>query len=320
MTNALAAHLPKAIFLLGPTASGKTALALALADRFPVDIISVDSALVYRDMNIGTAKPDAATLARYPHQLIDLIDPTDAYSAARFCTDARIAMTASVVRGRIPMLVGGTMLYIKALTDGLSKLPVADPDVREALAAEAEKVGWPRMHAELAKIDPVTAARLKPTDSQRVQRALEVYRLTGRVMSALYDEAKPAHDFAFRTLRIGLTTDQRDVLHRRVAERFTQMLSAGLVDELHALRKKYALHAELPSMRAVGYRQAWQFIAGEIDETALAETSIAATRQLAKRQMTWLRSMREITQADCLAAGLVAATRAQVDTFLGDAN
>ena len=320
MTAATVAHLPQAIFLLGPTASGKTALAMALAERFPVDIISVDSALVYRDMNIGTAKPDAGTLARYPHQLINLIDPTEAYSAARFCVDARLAMAASVARGRIPMLVGGTMLYVKALTEGLSQLPVADPTMRAELATEAEKIGWAGMHTQLAKIDPVTAVRLKPTDSQRVQRALEVFRLTGRPMSALYDETAPAPDFTFRTLRIGLTADRRDVLHQRIAARFTQMLSAGLVDELHALRQKYALHAEMPSMRAVGYRQAWQFIEGEIDESALIETGIAATRQLAKRQMTWLRSLPNITPVDCLAADLVESTMAQMEAFLGDAN
>ena len=281
---------PPAIFLLGPTASGKTALALALCDRFPLEIVSVDSALVYRDMNIGTAKPDVATLQRYPHHLVDLIDPTESYSAARFRSDALAAMADIASRGKIPLLVGGTMLYAKALLGGLSKLPEADPAVRAELEAEALEVGWPAMHAELARVDPVAAARLQPADAQRVQRALEVFRITGEPISQLQNGAAEAPDFPYDALQIGLAPSERSVLHERIAARFDAMLAQGLMEELRGLRQRYALHADLPAMRCVGYRQAWSFLEGDCNEAVLREQGVAATRQLAKRQLTWLRS------------------------------
>ena len=309
---------PPAIFLLGPTASGKTALAMHLADRFPVDIISVDSALVYRDMNIGTAKPDAATLQKYPHQLINLIDPTEAYSAARFRVDALRAMSQISARGKIPLLVGGTMLYAKALLEGLSTLPQANAEVRAALAARAALMGWPAMHAALARVDPPTAARLKPADAQRIQRALEVFELTGTPISALQTRAATADDFPFpyNTLKIGLVAKQREVLHERIAVRFDAMLAAGLSDEVKALRTRYALTAEMPSMRCVGYRQSWEFLDGAIDAATLRETGIAATRQLAKRQLTWLRSMPDVQVVDCLRADLQEIVAGRVGEFL----
>jgi tRNA dimethylallyltransferase len=291
---------PPAIFLLGPTAAGKTALALHLADRFSVEIISVDSALVYRDMNIGTAKPDAKTLRHYPHHLVDLIDPTEAYSAARFCDDAKAAMTQIVARGNVPLLVGGTMLYAKALLEGLSALPGADADVRAELELRASRIGWPAMHQELARVDPDAARRLKPADSQRIQRALEVFQITGSPISALQTRATAPLNFPYRTLTVGLMPGDRAVLHQRIAHRFDAMLAEGIIDEVRQLRSRYVLSADMPSMRCVGYRQAWQFIDGSIDERALRETGIAATRQLAKRQMTWLRSMRDAEIVDCL--------------------
>jgi tRNA dimethylallyltransferase len=291
---------PEAIFILGPTAAGKTALALHLADRFPVGIISIDSALVYRGMNIGTAKPDADTLRRYPHHLIDLIDPTEAYSAARFCDDAHVAMSNIVASGKVPLLVGGTMLYVKALLGGLSDLPQADPEVRAALESRAAEVGWPAMHQELARVDPATAQRLNPADSQRVQRALEVFRISGTPISVLQSRAGQTANFPYRTLKIGLLAGDRAVLHQRIADRFDAMLDQGMVDEVRHLRRRYPLSPDLPSMRCVGYRQAWAFIDGEIDAKSLREKGIAATRQLAKRQMTWLRSMQDIETFDCL--------------------
>lgn len=308
--------MPPAIFLLGPTASGKTALAMHLADRFPVEIISVDSALVYRDMNIGTAKPDAATLQKYPHQLINLIDPTEAYSAARFRRDALRAMSQISARGKIPLLVGGTMLYAKALLEGLSTLPEANTEVRAALAARAALMGWPAMHAALARVDPPTAARLKPADAQRIQRALEVFELTGTPISALQTRAATADDFPYRALKIGLLAEQRAVLHERIATRFDAMLTAGLSDEVKALRTRYALTADMPSMRCVGYRQSWEFLDGAIDATTLRETGIAATRQLAKRQLTWLRSMPDVEPVDCLRADLQENIAGRVGEFL----
>lgn len=291
---------PPAILLLGPTAAGKTALAMHLADRFPVEIISVDSALVYRGMDIGTAKPDAATRQRYPHHLVDLIDPTDSYSAARFCADAKVAMTQIVARGKVPLLVGGTMLYARALLGGLSDLPEANASVRAELESRALKVGWPAMHQELLRVDPQTAQRLKPADSQRIQRALEVFMITGRPISELQIRAAQPTRFAYRTLIIGLMPGDRAVLHQRIADRFDAMLAEGIVDELRTLRDRYPLSADMPSMRCVGYRQAWEFIDGNVDAKSLREKGIAATRQLAKRQMTWLRSMRDVQNVDCL--------------------
>ncbi|MBI3432940.1 MAG: tRNA (adenosine(37)-N6)-dimethylallyltransferase MiaA [Hydrogenophilales bacterium] len=293
---------PPAIFLMGPTASGKTALAVSLVERFPLEIISVDSALVYRGMDIGTAKPDAATLARAPHHLLDIRDPTEAYSAAAFCDDARRLMVDIVARGRVPLLVGGTMLYFRALLQGLDDLPRADAALRKDLEAEAAERGWPALHAELAQVDPATAARLAPNDSQRIGRALEIFRLTGSPMSALLDRVQSA--LPYRVLQLALIPSDRAVLHRRIAARFDAMLAAGLVDEVKALRRTHALTSDLPAMRAVGYRQAWACLDGEIDLRELREQGIAATRQLAKRQLTWLRSWPDAVVLDCLAEDL----------------
>jgi tRNA dimethylallyltransferase len=312
--------LPPAVFLLGPTASGKTALALDLVDRLPLEIISVDSALVYRDMNIGTAKPDAGTLASYPHHLVDLIPPTEAYSAARFCTDARAAMRDISARGKVPLLVGGTMLYAKALTEGLSELPVADPQIRAALEARASRIGWPGMHAELARIDAVTAARLPPTDSQRIQRALEVYEITGSPISALQGRAAVPSGRTFRALKIGLIPRERATLHARIVQRLRHMLAQGFVAEVMELRHAYALTADMPSMRCVGYRQVWDYLekaSPETTEAALLEKCLVATRQLAKRQMTWLRSMTDMQMADCFDPGLAAHVAGITDAFIG---
>ena len=287
-----------------------------LVDRFPLEIVSVDSALVYCAMNIGTAKPDAETLQKYPHHLIDLIDPTESYSAARFSGDALNAIANIGARGKIPLLVGGTMLYVKALLEGLSDLPEADVAVRSALATRALEKGWPAMHGELARIDPATAARLKPTDAQRIQRALEVFQLTGLPISELQIRHARQHQFPFETLKIGLTVEPRAVLHERIAIRFDKMLSAGLIDEVASLRERYALVADMPSMRCVGYRQAWQLLEGEIDEATMREKGIAATRQLAKRQLTWLRAMPDVQPIDCLRRDLTNRVVEQVDDFL----
>jgi tRNA dimethylallyltransferase len=305
---------PPAIFLMGPTASGKTALAVSLVEHFPLEIISVDSALVYRDMNIGTAKPDAVTLARAPHHLLDIRDPTERYSAAAFCEDARRLMADIVARGKVPLLVGGTMLYFRALLQGLDDLPRADPALRQALEREAAVRGWPALYAELAQVDPVTAARLSPNDSQRIGRALEIFRLSGKPMSALLDKAQSV--LPYRVLQLALIPSDRSVLHRRIAARFDAMLAEGLLDEVKSLRETYALNADLPAMRAVGYRQAWACLDGEIDLNALREQGIAATRQLAKRQLTWLRSWPDAVELDCLAADLDAQALARVAAHL----
>jgi tRNA dimethylallyltransferase len=278
-----------AVLLMGPTATGKSALAVALARRLAGEIVSVDSAQVYRGMDIGTAKPDAATQAAVAHHLIDIVDPTEAYSAARFRDDALAAIAAIRARGRVPIVAGGTMLYFKALTEGLSALPRADPQVRARIDARAAAEGWPALHAELARVDPATAARLPPTDAQRIQRALEVYELSGRPLSALQGAREPGGSLG-PVIRVALVPRNRARLHEAIAARFDAMLAAGLVDELRRLRARYALAASLPSMRSVGYRQAWEFIDGRIDTAMLRCKAIAATRQLAKRQLTWLRS------------------------------
>jgi len=278
-----------AVLLMGPTASGKSALAIALAQRFAAEIVSVDSAQVYRGMDIGTAKPDAATRTAVPHHLIDIVDPTEAYSAGRFRADAIEAMAGIRARGAVPIAVGGTMLYFKALLEGMSALPAADPAVRARLDARAATEGWAALHAELARVDPVTAARLDPADAQRIQRALEVHEITGRRLSAIHG-TRDAGGAPGPTIAVALVPGDRAALHARIAARFDAMLAAGLVDELSRLRKRCALTAELPSMRCVGYRQAWEFLDGGIDEAALRARGIAATRQLAKRQLTWLRA------------------------------
>jgi len=290
---------------MGPTASGKTGLAVELAQRLPVELISVDSALVYRGMDIGTAKPDAATLEKAPHHLIDLMDPTASYSAARFCSDALGLMAEITARGKIPLLVGGTMLYFNALQHGLNDLPESDVAIREQLTERAGREGWPALHAELARLDPITAQRLHTTDAQRIERALEVCLITGRPMSELLAQDKTS-TLPYRLLKIALLPSDRAVLHQRIADRFNLMLEQGLVEEVRALRQQYpALDSAMPSMRCVGYRQAWAYLDGEIDLPALRDKGIAATRQLAKRQMTWLRGMHDTVNMDCLSESIM---------------
>jgi tRNA dimethylallyltransferase len=286
--------VPRWIGLAGPTASGKTAVALRLAEVIPLEIISVDSALVYRGMDIGTAKPSAAEQARVPHHLIDLIDPLQSYSAARFVTDAQALISQVRARGNLPLLVGGTMQYFKALIVGIDALPPADPLVRAALDAQARARGWPALHAELARVDPITAARLSPHDAQRVQRALEVWRITGQTLSSLHSRHSAAPATADHVL-LSLEPADRAWLHERIGQRFTQMLDAGLMDEVTTLRERGDLHADLPSMRCVGYRQVWEAqdagLTGPALREAVQATGQAATRQLAKRQLTWLRGL-----------------------------
>ncbi|HEY6720742.1 MAG TPA: tRNA (adenosine(37)-N6)-dimethylallyltransferase MiaA [Burkholderiales bacterium] len=287
---------------MGPTARGTSALAARLADHLPVEIVSVDSAQVYRGMDVGTAKPSAAERRAVPHHLIDILDPTESYSAAQFCADALKLIREISARGRTPLLVGGTMLYFKALREGLSDLPESDPAVRAQIDAEAAERGWPALHAHLAKIDAPTAARLKPTDAQRIQRALEIYRVTGKPMSKLLGRKKSA--LPFRFVELALAPSDRSGLHRRIEARFDAMLERGLVEELRTLRKRYTLRPALPSMRCVGYRQAWQYLEGEIGRKELRDRAVAATRQLAKRQLTWLRAMKTVRSFDCLAEDL----------------
>ena len=292
-------RLPPAILIMGPTASGKTAVAISLFDRFPVELISVDSAQVFRDMNVGTAKPDATTLARYPHRLINIISPEESYSTARFRDDALAAMAEITAAGKVPVLVGGTMLYFRSLLQGLAELPKADPALRAEIDAEAAIHGWPAMHEKLSHLDPSTATRLHPTDSQRIQRALEICQLSGRPMSALLAESEqqvPPYNF----LSIGLLPSARSVLHERIARRFDEMLLSGLDDEVRHLRQKYNLHPNLPSMRCVGYRQAWEAQDGFLPAKELRDRGIFATRQLAKRQITWLTNSFEAENFDCL--------------------
>jgi tRNA dimethylallyltransferase len=279
---------PLAIFLMGPTASGKTALACALSDAFPVGLISVDSALVYRGLDIGSAKPDAATLARFPHELIDIRDAAQPYSAADFAEDAVAAMARVAGQGKVPLLVGGTGLYFRALQRGLSELPEADPAVRERLGAEAAELGWAAMHARMAAIDPAAGERIRQGDAQRIQRALEVFELTGRPITELQNA--PRKRFPWRVLKLALLPANRAVLHERIAVRFDAMLADGFLDEVRGLKARGDLHADLPAIRAVGYRQAWEYLDGQGDAQNFRDRGIYATRQLAKRQITWLRS------------------------------
>ena len=290
------------IYIAGPTATGKSALALALAEHLPIEIISVDSALVYRGMDVGTAKPTPAERAAAPHHLIDIRDPCEAYSAAEFMRDATQLIGAIQSRGRHPVLVGGTMLYFKALLDGLDDMPPADLAVRRQLDERARQLGWPALHAELARVDPATAARLPPGDSQRIQRALEVWHTTGRPMSSFHTtktRAASALDSRAQAL-FSLEPADRTWLHQRIAQRFDAMLASGLLDEVAALRARGDLSLDLPSMRCVGYRQAWQALDAGWPLPELRERGIAATRQLAKRQLTWLRGMpgRHVLAAD----------------------
>jgi len=295
----MSSTLPLAVAIMGPTASGKTAAALEIAKHLPCEIISVDSALVYREMDIGTAKPSAAELASVPHHLIDILDPSESYSAMQFRQDAIRLAQEIRARGKLPLLVGGTMLYFKVLRDGLDELPQADPALRAELDAEAARDGVPAQHARLATLDPITAARLKPNDSQRIQRALEIITLTGQPMSALLTQ-KSAAELPFDLLPLALEPGQRAVLHERIAQRFDQMLAGnGLLEEVRRLRARGDLHLGLPSMRCVGYRQAWEYLDGQYDAKELRERGIIATRQLAKRQLTWLRSMPDRIVIDC---------------------
>ena len=310
-------QISKAIFLMGPTASGKTSAAVYLHSNLPVEIISVDSALVFKDMNIGTAKPDAETLAKAPHHLIDIIDPTSAYSAANFRSDALRLMAEITARGKIPLLVGGTMLYFKALEGGLSSLPEANQAVRAILDAEAAQIGWPAMHAKLAVLDPQTAARLQPNDMQRIQRALEVIEITNEPMSALFAK-QTAEKLPYNLLKIALIPSDRKILHARIESRFEQMLATGFVDEVRALQAKYsALTADSTSMRCVGYRQALEHLNGDYDVTELRDRGIFATRQLAKRQLTWLRGMDDILELDCLNPKLIEIVFNEINQFIG---
>jgi len=304
---------PLAIFLMGPTASGKTDLACALAERFSLGLISVDSALVYRGFDIGSAKPDAATLVRFPHRLIDIRDPTQPYSAAEFRGDALQAMREISATGSTPLLVGGTGLYFRALQSGLSELPAADADLRARIAQQARQFGWPALHARLHELDPAAAVSIRPTDAQRIQRALEVIELSGRPMSAQRGGMRGR--FAWRVLKLALVPDDRAALHARIAARIDAMLAAGFLDEVRSLRARGDLHDDLPALRAVGYRQAWQHLYGRFDAAEFRDRAVFATRQLAKRQMTWLRSEVDAQLIDPLTHAAETAQRA-VGAFL----
>ncbi len=289
---------------MGPTASGKTELAVSLCKRFPFDVISVDSALVYRGMNIGTAKPDADVLRHTPHRLIDIRDPEQGYSAGEFVRDARAAMQEIFANGRVPLLVGGTMMYFRALTEGIAELPAADATVRAEIDALAEASGWPAVHAELQKVDPAAARRINPNDSQRLQRALEVYRLSHKPLSDWQTEAEaPPDDIDY--VRIGLVIEPRRILHDRIAERLSGMIANGFIDELRRLRQRPGLKGESPAMRSVGYRQFWAYLDGEITLEEAGDRALFATRQLAKRQLTWLRSEKSVFSVDALEANLI---------------
>jgi tRNA dimethylallyltransferase len=318
-----------AIALVGPTATGKTAAALAIAQERPVEIISVDSALVYRGMDIGTAKPNAQELAQVPHHLIDIRDPLHAYSAAEFARDATVLMADIRARGKLPLLVGGTMLYLKALRDGIDDLPTAQPELRSEIERQALAVGWPAMHAELAKVDAITAARLAPNDAQRISRALEVWRVSGKALSQWFaeGEASRAAQPALNMPLLSLEPIDRAWLHARIAQRFDLMLSSGFLAEMQTLRARGDLHIDLPSIRCVGYRQAWELLdlaeaqgaAPESITPQLHELGVAATRQLAKRQLTWLRGMDERIVIPCDAPDALAQTLAAVQRFTATA-
>ncbi|AZC22265.1 MULTISPECIES: tRNA (adenosine(37)-N6)-dimethylallyltransferase MiaA [Pseudomonas] len=302
-------QFPPAIFLMGPTAAGKTDLAIELTKVLPCELISVDSALVYRGMDIGTAKPSKELLAQFPHRLIDILDPADSYSAADFRTDALAAMADITARGKIPLLVGGTMLYYKALLEGLADMPPADPQVRAELEDEAQRLGWQALHDQLAAVDPESAARIHPNDPQRLTRALEVYRVSGLTMTAHRQRqlaqstdagASGRSQLPYTVANLAIAPANRQVLHQRIAQRFTQMLEQGFIDEVVALRSRSDLHAGLPSIRAVGYRQVWDYLDGKLTFAEMQERGIIATRQLAKRQFTWLRSWSDLQWLDSL--------------------
>ena len=293
----------KAVLLMGPTASGKTDLAISLCKRFPCDIISVDSALVYRGMNIGTAKPNAETLRRTPHQLVDIRDPEENYSAGDFVRDARAAIDSSIARGRIPLLTGGTMMYFRALTEGMADLPAADEVIRQQIDREAELNGWPALHAELANIDTVVAAKLNPNDSQRIQRALEVFRISGKPLGEWQrDAVADADDMAY--VKIALQIEPRKRLHDRIEQRLDQMIAGGFEEEMRALRARPGLKRDSSAMRCVGYRQFWAHLDGDYSASEARDRSLYATRQLAKRQLTWLRSEKDVFSVNPLEASV----------------
>jgi tRNA dimethylallyltransferase len=292
--------LPPALFLMGPTASGKTDLAIEICENLPCEIISVDSALLYRGMDIGTAKPNATELERAPHRLVDILDPAQSYSVAEFRKDALCAMQDITARGNIPLLVGGTMMYYKALIDGLSPLPESDQNVRESIQKKAEKLGWEALHQQLAQIDPTSAERIHQNDPQRLIRALEVYQLTNRSMTELM--ATKSDPVAYNIKQFCIAPEDRKVLHQRIAQRFELMIDAGFQAEVQELKSRGDLHLNLPSIRCVGYRQMWQYLDGDYDFNVMREKSIAATRQLAKRQLTWLRGWKDIHLLDTFSA------------------
>jgi len=290
-------NLPPAIFIIGPTASGKTGLAIKLMEHFPIELISVDSALVYKGMNIGTAKPTAEELLKAPHRLINFLDPSQPYSAADFRKDALREMKEITAKGKIPVLVGGTMLYFRALENGLAELPTADAEVRKKLTKEAEEKSWGFLHQRLIKVDPVAGARIHPNDQQRIQRALEVFELTGKPLTTLQKEAK-IDALPYRLMKIALIPESREWIRELAKTRFEKMLKQGFMDEVKELHARNDLNADLPAMRSVGYRQVWDFLEGKLDEEEMKERAIIATRQLAKRQMTWMRSEPNVTRYD----------------------
>lgn len=297
MSSANMSELPPAIFLMGPTASGKTALALELVKHHDCEIISVDSALIYKGMDIGTAKPDAEMLSVAPHRLIDLIDPAESYSAANFREDALAEMADITAKGKVPLLVGGTMMYFKFLRDGAADLPKADDNIRQSLLEDGLSLGWPAMHERLAGIDPESARRLKPMDSQRIQRALEVYLVSGKTLTEHWAEQQ-TEPLPYHVVNLAVCPSDRARLHERIAERFRMMMRDGFLDEVKSLRARGDLHKNLPSVRCVGYRQAWDYLDGEYDYDEMVERGIIATRQLAKRQITWLRSWADLHWLD----------------------
>ena len=307
--------LPPAIAILGPTASGKSNLALSITDHFPIEIISIDSAQVYRYMDIGSAKPDPQILTKIPHHLINLIDPDQQYSAAQFRHDALLTMKEITLRGNIPLLVGGTMLYFKALREGLSDLPPADQQIRKEIEASAAEKGWSTLHHLLQSVDPMSAERIQPNDSQRIQRALEIYYLTGKPMSQQMVSSQPT-SIPYRLISIALLPSDRKVLHQRIQHRFETMLEMGLIEEVRSILSQFSLTLEMPSMRCVGYRQVYQYLQGQLSLMELREKGAAATRQLAKRQLTWLRSMEQLTEFDCLADNLLEQAMYYLQTML----
>ncbi len=308
---------PHAIFLMGPTASGKSGVALEVARHLPVEIVSVDSAQVYRHMDIGTAKPSTETLAAVPHHLIDLIEPCERYSAGQFRDDALLAMREITERGNIPLLVGGTMLYFRALMYGLSELPTADNKLRMTISSMAEGLGWPAMHLQLQQIDPVSATRIKSTDSQRIQRALEVCYLADKPMSEILTKPRSV-DLPYQIIHIALIPSEREVLHQRISHRFDEMLSLGLIDEVRSLLDKFKLDPDTPAMRCVGYRQVRMYLNNEVSRNEMRSMGMAATRQLAKRQLTWLRPMQGLREFDCLSQDLAQQVSVYLQAIISD--